>query len=125
MNEDIVLNLPWPPTVNNYYKTARSGHRYIDKSVREYREKVEKAINMQVPGLTLTEGLFVEVYLYPPDARKRDLDNYMKGLLDALTIAKLWEDDSLIHQLHIYRGIKKPGGAVIIEISDAGPIMQH
>ena len=124
MNHDIILNLPWPPTVNSYYKTARSGHKYLDKSVRAYREQVEEAIHEQVPGLTLDEPLFLDVHLHPPDARKRDLDNYMKGLLDALTIARLWEDDSLIDQLHIYRGNKATGGAVVIEISEAGPLVQ-
>ena len=32
--------------------------------------------------------------LYPPDARRRDIDNYNKALCDALTHAGVWEDDS-------------------------------
>jgi len=91
--------------------------------VRAYREKVVESINEQAPGLHLDEKIFVDVKLYPPDARKRDLDNYMKGLLDALTESKLWEDDSLIDQLHIYRGNRTIGGAVIVEISEGGPLM--
>jgi crossover junction endodeoxyribonuclease RusA len=72
---------------------------------------------------TIDEPIFMEVYLYPPDRRKRDLDNYMKGLLDALTEAGLWTDDVLIDQLHIYRGEVVKLGSVRIEISEAGPIM--
>jgi hypothetical protein len=29
----------------------------------------------------------VEILLYPPDNRRRDIDNYTKGLFDALTHA--------------------------------------
>ncbi|GAG36981.1 unnamed protein product [marine sediment metagenome] len=124
MNEDIVLYLPWPPTINSYYKMTRQGQRYLDKSVREFRQKVADQVNEQCPGLTLDEPLFMEVYLFPPDRRKRDLDNYMKGLLDSLTESGLWTDDSLLDQLFIYRGeILKPG-MVIIEISEAGPTIK-
>ena len=123
MIEDIVLHLPWPPTVNSYYKVTRQGHRYLDKKVRTFRALVAESVNEQLPGVTLDEKLFVEVYLYPPDRRKRDLDNYMKGLLDALTEAGLWEDDSLINQLHIFRGVLVSDGAVRIEISEGGPVV--
>jgi len=123
MNEDIVLHLPWPPTVNSYYKVTRHGSRYLDKKVGLFREAVEQELNEQCPGLTLTEHLFMEVYLFPPDRRKRDLDNYMKGLLDALTNGGLWQDDSLIDQLHIFRGDVTDGGSVRVEISEAGPVV--
>ena len=122
MTEDIVLHLPWPPTVNSYYKVTRHGQRYLDKKVKVFRELVAEQVHEQVPHLKLTESLFVEVYLYPPDRRKRDVDNYMKGLLDALTESGLWEDDSLIDQLHIFRGVVVKDGAVRVEISDGGPL---
>lgn len=124
MNEDIVLHLPWPPTVNSYYKVTRHGQRYLDKKVRAFRAVVDEAMNEQAPGLVLDDRLFLEVYLFPPDKRKRDLDNYMKGLLDSVTEAKLWIDDSLIDQLHIYRGESIKEGAVVVSVSDAGPVVK-
>lgn len=125
MTEDIVLYLPFPPTINSYYKMTRMGQRYLDKSVREFRQKVADTVNEQAPGLCLYDPLFMEVYLFMPDKRKRDVDNYMKGLLDALTEAGLWEDDSLIDQLHIYRGEIVKGGLVKIELSEAGPVIKN
>ena len=125
MTEDIVLYVPFPPTINSYYKMTQAGQRYLDKSVRAFRETVAESINEQCPGLCLDCGLFMEVYLFMPDRRKRDVDNYMKGLLDALTEAGLWEDDSQVHQLHIYRGEVIKGGLVRIELSEAGPIMKN
>lgn len=123
LNQDVVLHLPWPPTVNSYYKVTRYGQRYLDKKVRHFRDLVAESVHEQMPGVTLDESIYMEVYLFPPDRRKRDLDNYMKGLLDAITESGLWEDDSLIDQLHIYRGEIVKDGSVRVELSDAGPII--
>ena len=125
IDKDIVLHLPWPPTVNSYYKITKYGQRYLDKKVRPFRELVAESLSEQVPGLALDDRLFLEVYLFPPDRRKRDLDNYMKGLLDAVTQAEMWVDDSLIDQLHIFRGETVDEGAVVISISDAGPTIKY
>jgi Holliday junction resolvase RusA-like endonuclease len=45
----------------------------------------------------------VVVEVYVPDRRKRDLDNLHKGILDSLTHAGVWGDDSQIDDLRIYR----------------------
>lgn len=125
ITEDIVLNVAWPPTVNSYYKMTRHGQRYLDKRVKSFRETVEETLHEQVPGMNLDDRLFLEVYLFPPDRRKRDLDNYMKGLLDSFTNAKLWVDDSQIDQLHIYRGEPVADGVVVVSISEAGPVIKY
>ena len=122
MLDDVVLHLPWPPSVNDYYKTGRQGQRYLSYKVREYRAAVLESISEQVPGLYLDDRLFMEVYLFPPNRRTMDLDNRMKGLLDALTESGVWEDDKLVDQLHVYRGEVVKSGAVRVEISEAGPI---
>ncbi|MCV5079210.1 RusA family crossover junction endodeoxyribonuclease, partial [Escherichia coli] len=41
----------------------------------------------------------VEIVLFPPDNRIRDLDNYNKALFDALTHAGVWEDDSQVKRM--------------------------
>jgi crossover junction endodeoxyribonuclease RusA len=58
--------------------------------------------------------LRVEIEAWPPDKRKRDLDNILKSLLDALTYAGIWEDDSQIDDLRIYRATI--GGMVKVRI---------
>lgn len=122
----IEIHLPWPPTVNSYYGHKPVKRRiipYIKKAGKDYRAAVHEAVVEQVGYLNLDENLLVEVVLFPPDKRKRDLDNYMKALLDALTHAQVWEDDSQIEQLHIYRGIQMPKGLVSIRIGHGGPIV--
>jgi crossover junction endodeoxyribonuclease RusA len=49
----------------------------------------------------------IVINVYPPDARKRDLDNLLKCLLDSLQTAKVYEDDSQIDYLLIKREKQK------------------
>jgi len=117
---EIILILPFPPSVNNYYIASKLGV-YKTAKGRDYSKAVLSSIREQLPGVQFTDNLHVEVTIYPPDRRKRDLDNYMKSLLDSITEAELWEDDSLIDQLDIRRGLILPKGLAVVEINPAGP----
>lgn len=92
---------------------------------KRFTEEVARDVGEQLRDLhcPLDYRLNVEVVLYPPDRRTRDLDNYMKALLDALTKARVWEDDCLIDQLSILRGAVMSGGVTKIEIGPAGPLI--
>jgi crossover junction endodeoxyribonuclease RusA len=58
--------------------------------------------------------------MYPPDKRKRDVDNVLKALLDALRVGGAYSDDSQIGRLLIERKAPKKGGEVIVRISEQG-----
>ena len=120
---DLTLVLPFPPTINSYYGRTSRGVVYIRKAGRAFRLSAMEVIQMQACGICLDYPLHLEVVLYPPDKRKRDLDNYMKPLLDSLTHAGLIEDDSLIDQLSILRGIPQPSGCCVVTLNEAGPVM--
>lgn len=66
----------------------------------------------------MTGALAVHVTVHPPDRRRRDLDNAMKALLDALAHGGAYEDDSQIDRLEIVRGAVVPGGKVIVRIME-------
>lgn len=125
----IEFYLPFPPTVNNYYvKTSRGV--FISQKGRLYRAGCAESLLEQVGGSDrdstgVYDGrLHVEVVLAPPDKRKRDLDNYMKALLDAISITGLvWEDDSQIDQLAIFRSQVLYGGQVKVVVNLAGPLV--
>lgn len=110
----IQLLLPWPPSVNHYW--GQSGkQRFITKRGKDFRMAVaeECALN-EVKAL---EGrLAVHVALFPPDHRKRDVDNILKALLDACEHAGCYESDSQIDELHIVRQEVKKGGSCTILI---------
>lgn len=61
--------------------------------------------------------LQVEIVLFPPDNRIRDLDNYNKALFDALTHAGVWEDDRQVKRMLVEWGPVIPKGKVEITIS--------
>ncbi|WP_134871266.1 RusA family crossover junction endodeoxyribonuclease, partial [Cronobacter sakazakii] len=63
------------------------------------------------------EAASVEITLYPPDARRRDIDNYNKALFDALTHAGVWEDDSQVKRMLVEWGPVIKKGRVEITIS--------
>ena len=118
------LYLPFPPSVNNYYVKSHSGGRFISEKGRWFREEVAKCVNAQLPEIKIDRRMLVEIVLFPPDARKRDVDNYNKSLLDALTNCGIWDDDSLIDQLFNYRGeTRSRNGSCYVKITDAGPVI--
>lgn len=123
------IYLPFPPTVNNYYvKTQRGVH--ISQKGKKYRELVAEAYMEQLPDVMIEDKMLVEVVLWMPDNRKRDVDNYKKALFDALSphpkdgYPGIWEDDSLIDQDFAYRGEVMRGGQVLLIINDAGPLIK-
>ena len=119
---NIEFYLPYPPTVNNYYvKTARG--IFISQKGRKYRDDLHEATHQQIGEPQLDGRLSVQIILHPPDKRKRDLDNVGKSLLDALTKAKVWEDDEQIDQLQFYRGKPVKPGLVWMRITEAGPMI--
>jgi len=105
MAETLNLTLPFPPSVNTYWRSVVINGRVrvlISQKGREYR----KAVAVAVAGTKWKGGsrrLAVEVSAHMPDKRKRDLDNLLKATLDALSSAGIYEDDSQIDILYIER----------------------
>ena len=118
---EAVLVLPWPPSVNTYYRSLSkgplAGRVLISEKGRAYR--AETSAIMQRRGLRLPAGrLRVVIDAYPPDRRRRDLDNLLKAALDALVHGGAIEDDSLIDDLRIRRGEVRQGGELRILIGN-------
>ncbi len=103
----IELDLPYPPSVNTYWRNV-TGRTLISKKGRTYRKEMIATVAMQQPGDPLRGRLEVSVTAYPPDNRRRDLDNVLKALLDGMQHAGVYEDDSQIDHLAISRGTTKP-----------------
>lgn len=119
---NIELYLPFPPSINNYYvKTSRG--QFISAKGKKFRNEVIEDIIQQAPHLQISGKVLVEMVLFPPDNRRRDMDNYSKAMLDALTKSGIWEDDVQADQLFTYRGVSVVGGKTLLRITEAGPVM--
>jgi len=108
--------LPYPPSVNHYWR--RVGWRtLISREGRRYRKEVVALLAAQ-RAQPLGGRLVMRVTVFPPDARRRDLDNVQKALLDALQQGEAFHDDSQIDELVIKRGAVVPDGKTIVEITE-------
>lgn len=105
------LQLPWPPSMNHYWRSVPGRGVLISAKGREYRESVCAAVLVQRAAKQLAGRLVVEIHAFPPDKRRRDLDNLLKSCLDALTHAGVWLDDQQIDDLRIVR--KAAGGGTV------------
>ena len=55
---------------------------------------------------------------YPPDRRRRDLDNLLKCTQDSLAHAGVYEDDSQIDVLVVVRCNPVPSGRVTVRLQE-------
>ena len=115
------LVLPWPPTVNHYWRHVVMGcnvRTLISAEGRAYKTSVLRACREQRAPVGLRGRLSVAVRLEPPDRRRRDIDNTLKALLDGLTTARVWLDDSQIDALHVVRVGTARHGRVTVDIQE-------
>jgi Holliday junction resolvase RusA-like endonuclease len=108
------FELPYPPSINHYWR--RVGPRtLISREGRRFRERV-LAILAACRVEPLVGPLAVEVEIYPPDNRRRDIDNVQKALLDALQHGGAYLDDSQIVRLTIEKRAPVENGKTIVRI---------
>jgi len=108
----VTLRLPWPPSVNHYWRHVVIGQHaqvYIATAGKRFRTDVLAAW-LATPRPRLTGRLAVEILATQPDRRKRDIDNLLKALLDALQHAGVFGDDNQVDRLTVARaGVESPG----------------
>lgn len=112
------FELPFPPSLNHYYRHV--GPRVlISRDGRIYRERVGQMLGKRK---TLEGALEIELEFYPPDYRRRDLDNLLKCTFDTLQHAGIYRDDSQITKLTAYKHQPiPPHGSAYIRIKNYDP----
>ena len=110
--EALEFDLPWPPSVNNYYRHV--GPRVlISRAGRKYRTMCVSRLG----GLGKLYGaVSLSLECYPPDRRRRDLDNLLKCLQDSITAAGVLDDDSQIRRLQMEMLEPIEGGLVHVRL---------
>lgn len=114
--------LPYPPSVNNYWKWAPGGKAtgtvHLTASGEQYRQLVAYILKAQNLRLRLTGRLAIEITVETPDKRRRDIDNILKATLDSLVHGGLVLDDEQFDLLMVRRGNPVPGGRLGITITE-------
>ena len=110
----VQIELPYPPSINHYWR--RVGPRtLISREGRRFRQRV-LAILAALGVEPLLGRLAVQGEDFPPDGRRRDIDNVQKALLDALQHGGAYADDSQIVQLAIETREPVEGGKTVVRI---------
>lgn len=124
----IWIELPWPPSVNHYWRSrivkTRAGQfvsYYISAEGVCYRNQVAVALFEQHRKQKLVGNLTCVIHAFPPDRRARDLDNLLKATLDSLQSAGLYANDNAISTLCIFRREPVKGGKLNITITEEEP----
>lgn len=96
--------------MNTYWR--RNGSIFfISKQGQAFREAVI-AVVQDIGVETMTGRVGLSLVAYPPDRRRRDLDNLLKGIMDGLQHAGLYADDCQVDDLRISRGNIVPDGLI-------------
>ncbi len=118
------LILPFPPSVNGYWRAPNKGtsigKHLVSERGRKYQAETYAMVIEQLrrKPKAITEHVSVSVVLCPPTKAKRDLDNYFKALFDALTKANVWADDNQIKELSAKWGPVVKDGRVELVINE-------
>lgn len=113
----MILELPYPPSVNTYWR-ANGKRRFISKEGVLFKTEVQAICFREKVGSFGDARLSVNVYIHPRSRRIFDLDNCLKAILDALMAAGVYDDDSQIDILSIARSDPVINGKAVVSINE-------
>ena len=120
MNEScLLLELPFPPSLNTYYRNVR-GRTLLSAKGRQYKQDVLAHVLTACKGQPrpMTGRLKVDIQLHFLTRRLCDIDNRPKAILDALEEAGVFENDSQVDVLTVERREVRQGGACLVMITE-------
>lgn len=99
------------PSVNSMYR----GRRFLTKDGKHTKVAISNEILTQ-RNFELSKGtVAINVVFYFGNNRKNDIDTRLKALLDCCT-GVLYEDDSQITELHVFKEYDKENPRVEIQV---------
>ncbi|OLF36533.1 hypothetical protein BTW00_05455 [Psychrobacter sp. C 20.9] len=119
--------LPMPPSVNHYWAKSvkrAKGKQYVHVRLSDRAKKFRSDVVAQVADIAQRHGsirtqngrIRAVVTLHGATKQSYDVDNFMKGIGDALTHSLVYKDDKQIDELFIKRGEVTKGGQATIEL---------
>ncbi|WP_337047383.1 RusA family crossover junction endodeoxyribonuclease [Serratia liquefaciens] len=121
------LTLPFPPSVNGYWRSPNKGssrgRTLVSERGRAFQTEAIAQVMEQLRRRPkpISADISVAVVFYPPTKARRDLDNFFKALFDAMTQAGVWLDDSQIKHIDAKWGPVIKCGKVELQISEVVP----
>lgn len=110
----MIMTLPYPPSANHYWRRVGT-KTLISREGRAYRKRIGSLLAGGGPPYDGRLALMMDAF--PPDRRRRDLDNLQKPTLDALEKAGVYWDDSQIDLLITRRAEVMTPGQLIVNMT--------
>ena len=104
-----------PPSLNNAFINGRRG-RFKSPEYKRWTAYACAAIKGHVPGKNRVEGKYY-VAINLPKRMRGDIDNRIKGILDALVLSTRVDDDKHMDELHVCRRAEQD--FAVIEVRSA------
>lgn len=116
----IALELPYPPSANRIWRNI-NGRTIKSKDYRTWRSNaiahiVDQTFTKTEP-LGKDDPLDLTIMLWPPDRRRRDIDNPVKPIMDALEC--IIDDDCRVIDLQVSRFQPVKEGRCLVVMSPA------
>lgn len=111
------FELPWPPSINHYYLHTHNGV-ILGAKGKKYRRDVSLLLHRYRCAYSHEKRLSLTINAFAPDKRRRDLDNIVKAVQDAIQYARVYHDDCQIDMLTVIRRHVVENGALQIWISE-------
>lgn len=105
-----------PLSVNATYKRGRNSF-YKSKEAKDAQQAMMWEAKAQYRGKPLEKSLNVHIAFFWSDNRRRDIDNPIKALCDAMT-GILWLDDSQIFQMTVSKATDKENARIEMEVGE-------
>lgn len=125
-DEELVLTLPVPPTINHQYATV-SGRRLLSAAGRQYKafvaQQVMVALSRSSSRRTLlhrlqADSLVLSIRFHFSSPLRRDVDGGLKITQDALCEA-LGVNDNKITEIHLYKQPASPSPHIEVAVRQA------
>lgn len=107
-----------PKSTQHCYKYRWTGkflHSYMDKKCVDLKTSYQDQLAIQWKRKPLKSALQVRLKLYHGTKHKKDIDNFSKLILDAMT-GIVYEDDNQIEELHISKHYDKANPRADLQI---------
>lgn len=113
------LTLPYPPSANRLWR-AVNGRQIKSAEYRRWLEAAALSILVQRPA-RISGAYHLKVVATRPDKRRRDIDNLLKPISDALAAAEVIANDCEAQS--VFAGWSEvgpvPGGSVVVTLEAA------
>lgn len=96
------VEIPVPPSVNVAFRNVPGKGRVKTREYKAWQQHAALVIKTKVPNVCRVAGAFY-IAINLPRATPGDIDNRVKGLVDALVKCGRVDDDRNMEELHVRR----------------------